>query len=311
MENAPFFEDIADGPAGGVAHWVTTSDGLKIRVGHWTGPQMKGTILLFPGRTEYIEKYGPAAADFAARGYAVAAIDWRGQGIAERTTNKPTLGDVEDFKDYQKDVIAALAHVRDLGLPKPYYLVAHSMGGCIGLRALINGLPVAAVAFSAPMWGITMSPVMRPMAWAASSASRVMGFEKAMSPGQSAEPYVMRSGFAENSLSSDLDMFTFMRTQLAAQPDFALGGPSLRWLNESLREMRALAGKPTPNLPCVTFLGTDETIVAPAAIRTRMASWPNGTLHTIAGGRHEVMMETPAIRTQVFDQITELFDHHR
>ena len=132
MENAPFFEDIADGPAGGVAHWVTASDGLKIRVGHWTGPQMKGTILLFPGRTEYIEKYGPAAADFAARGYGVAAIDWRGQGIADRTTDTPTLGDVEDFKDYQKDVIAALAHMRNLACPSPIILWPIRWGAASG-----------------------------------------------------------------------------------------------------------------------------------------------------------------------------------
>tara|TARA_R110002051_G_scaffold264959_1_gene324869 strand:- start:10031 stop:10966 length:936 start_codon:yes stop_codon:yes gene_type:complete len=311
MESAPFYDDIANGPTGGVAHWVTTADGLQIRVGHWTEPQMKGTILLFPGRTEYIEKYGPAAADFVARGYAVVAVDWRGQGIADRTTGTPTLGDVVDFKDYQKDVTAAVAHVRDLGLPKPYYLVAHSMGGCIGLRALMDGLPVKAVAFSAPMWGITMTPFMRPLAWAMSSASRVLGFEKSVSPGQTLEPYVMRIGFAENGLSSDLDMFTFMRMQLTAQPEFALGGPSLRWLNESLREMRTLASKPSPTLPCVTFLGSEETIVEPAAIRARMAQWPKSTLHDIDGGRHEVMMETPAIRTQVFDQITGLFDKHR
>ena len=80
MENAPFFEDIALGPIGGAAHWLTTVGGLRIRGGHWTGPHMKGTVLLFPGRTEYIEKYGPTAADFLARSYAIVAIDWRGQG---------------------------------------------------------------------------------------------------------------------------------------------------------------------------------------------------------------------------------------
>jgi len=55
-------------------------------VGHWTGQHVKGTVLLFPGRTEYIEKYGPAAADFLARGFATVVIDWRGQGLADRTS---------------------------------------------------------------------------------------------------------------------------------------------------------------------------------------------------------------------------------
>ena len=311
MENAPFFDDIASGPQGGAAHWVTTSDGLTIRVAHWTGADVKGTILLFPGRTEYIEKYGPAAAGFLSRGYATVAIDWRGQGISQRTTENPILGDVADFKDYQKDVAAALAHVRNLNLPEPYYLVAHSMGGCIGLRALMEGLPVKAAAFSAPMWGILMAPAMRPLAWAISSASRVMGFEQKMAPGQETSAYVTRIVFEENTLTSDLEMFTLMQTQVKSQPDFVLGGPSLRWLNESLREMRGLAGKPSPDMPCVTFLGSDEEIVDPAAIRVRMAHWTDGALHLLSGGRHEVLMETPQMRGLVFDEIAALFDKHR
>ena len=311
MENAPFFDDIASGPQDGAAHWVTTSDGLKIRVAHWTGVDVKGTILLFPGRTEYIEKYGPAAAGFLSRGYATIAIDWRGQGISQRTTDNPILGDVADFKDYQNDVAAALAHARHLNLPEPYYLVAHSMGGCIGLRALMEGLPVKAAVFSAPMWGILMAPAMRLLAWAISSASRVMGFEQKMAPGQETSAYVTRIGFEENTLTSDLEMFTLMQTQVTSQPDFVLGGPSLRWLNESLREMRGLAGKPSPDMPCVTFLGSDEEIVDPDAIRTRMAHWTDGALHLLHGGRHEVLMETPQMRGLVFDEIAALFDKHR
>ena len=41
-----------------------------------------------------------------------------------------------------------------LALPRPWRLLAHSMGGTIGLRALTRGVPVAAAVFSAPMWGI-------------------------------------------------------------------------------------------------------------------------------------------------------------
>lgn len=317
MENAPFFAEIANGPEGGIAHWVTASDGIKTRVAHWVPAQkgardaLKGTVLIFPGRTEYIEKYGPAAADFLARGYASVAIDWRGQGIADRTSENPLLGDVVDFKDYQKDVAALMAHLSTLDLPQPYYLAAHSMGGCIGLSAVNEGLPVKAAIFSAPMWGILMSPPMRPIAWAISSLSRVLGFETAVAPGQSSENYLVRVGFAENTLTSDRDMFDFMKGQLAAHPELALGGPTLRWLNESLREMRELAQMPSPTLPCTTFLGSDEAIVEPSAIKSRMPTWTNGTLHMLAGGRHETMMETPKIRAEVFDAATALFDAHR
>ena len=56
---APFFADLADGPPGGRAVWLRTEDGVRIRVGLWRGGE-KGTVVLLPGRTEYIEKYGRA-----------------------------------------------------------------------------------------------------------------------------------------------------------------------------------------------------------------------------------------------------------
>ncbi|MDP5362431.1 MAG: alpha/beta hydrolase, partial [Paracoccaceae bacterium] len=42
MEAAPLYEDIAGGPSGGVAHWLTTSDNLRIRVGFWGHAAAKG-----------------------------------------------------------------------------------------------------------------------------------------------------------------------------------------------------------------------------------------------------------------------------
>lgn len=310
MEKAPLYNDIAGGPDGGAAHWLTTSDGLRIRVAHWTSADVKGTILMFPGRTEYIEKYGRAATEFMQCGYASVVIDWRGQGLADRTHPKRSYGDVRQFRDYQLDVAAMLTHVRDLGLPKPYYLIAHSMGGCIGLRALNEGLPVKAAMFSAPMWGIEMSPLLRPFAWIWSSLSRRLGFEEMLSPGQEEETFVENVSFEDNTLTSDPDMFEMSKTQARTRPELVLGGPSLRWLNEALREMRTLSRKPSPSTPCLTFLGTAEEIVDPARIRKRMARWPNGALDVLEGAKHEVLMETPDIRTHVIEATAAHFDQN-
>ena len=311
MDAAPFFDDVADGPAGGVAFWATAADGVKIRIGHWPCDDGRGTILLFPGRTEYIEKYGRAATDFAQRGYATLSVDWRGQGLADRANDDRGLDHVDSFSDFQADVDAALLYAQAHRLPRPYYMIGHSMGGCIGLRALHQGLPVKAAAFSAPMWGIAMSGVMRPAAWALSSVARRVGLGTRIAPGQTTASYVERVILPENELTTDSEMFAYMQDQLAAYPDLGLGGPSLRWLNEALVEMRKLSRMRSPAFPCVTFLGTDETIVDVDRIRDRMARWPNGRLEVIESARHEVMMETPAIRNQVFDQICAHFDAHR
>ncbi len=311
MLDAPYYDSIAQAPADGACHWVTTRDGLRIRLGHWTGKSVRATVLLFPGRTEYIEKYGHVAGEMLASGFASLAIDWRGQGIADRMNENRLLGHVVDFSDYQHDVAAMLDHARALGLPEPYYLLAHSMGGCIGLRSIYDGLPVKAASFTAPMWGIKMAAQLRPAAWFLSTISRPLGFSGNFAPGQDGETYVLKTDFASNTLTSDQSMFDLMQNQLRSNPDLTIGGPSLRWLNEALREMRTLAARPSPDMPCVTWLGSDETIVDPARVRARMAKWPNGELHLLQGARHELLMEKPAMRDQVFAGTAALFDAHR
>ena len=306
---APYYADIAGNPDG-TCNWLLTVDGVRIRVGHWHAENPKGTILMFPGRTEYVEKYGRTAAEFTKRGYSCAVIDWRGQGIADRLLENRAVGHVEVFEDYQLDVKAMLAHVKSLGLPEPYHLLTHSMGGCIGLRSLYDGLPVASVVFSAPMWGIKMSPALRPIAWGLSSVSKPLGFGGIFAPGQQAETYVLRATAEDNTLTSDPDNFAILQSQLKAQPDLALGGPSLHWLNESLREMRQLSMRPSPDVPCLTFLGSEEVIVDPPRIYERMANWPKGELVVLENGRHEVLMEIKALREQVYDGAVALFDAH-
>ncbi len=306
---APLHTKLAEGPDGGIAHWLTTSDGLRIRVAHWGLAGAKGTVLLFPGRTEYCEKYGRAAADLADRGYATLTIDWRGQGLAQRILPERGVGHVTAFEDYQQDVAAAVAHAKALNMPRPWYLVAHSMGGCIGLRALREGLDVNAVAFTAPMWGIQLAPHRRTLAWGVSSLSRMIGQSMRIAPGQSADTDV-HEAFADNELTSDPEMFDYMNTQIEKKPDLALGGPSLHWLNEALRETRRLHALPSPDLPCVVFLGDEEYIVDSDRITDRMKRWPKGELMMVPGAKHEVMMEIPLVRERAFDAMVSLFEEN-
>ena len=310
MQKAPYYADIAGGPDGGAAHWLTTSDGLRIRVAHWNKADAKGTVLIFPGRTEFIEKYGDAAKEFEKRGFASAAIDWRGQGIADRMTSNRAIGHVGEFTDYKYDVAALMAHATELDLPRPYFLVAHSMGGGIGLRALMNGLDVKAAMFSAPMWGMQMSLPVRPFAWVLSTLSLVFGFDKKMVPGQMEDGYVLREEFSANTLTNDPEVWAMLGRQLEAQPDLGLGGPSLRWLNKSLHELRDLSQMPSPATPCLTFLGTDEVIVDPQPIKDRMKAWTNGKLRIFQGGKHEMLMDLPEMRGQVFDETVAFFESH-
>ncbi|MCC1494086.1 alpha/beta fold hydrolase [Cognatishimia sp. F0-27] len=308
LASAPFFADLAEGPAEARGWWVQADDGLRLRVAHYPSDEARGTIFLFPGRTEYVEKYGRTADDFAARGYHTLTIDWRGQGMADRMLDDRLAGHVAVFEDYQRDVAAMMRAAEQLDLPRPYHLIGHSMGGAIGLRAVINGLPVASCAFTGPMWGIKMRQAIRPAAWALSWSSKQVGLSHLFAPGTGIESYTATGAFEDNTLTTDPDMWDYMRRQVLAQPELQLGGPSMHWLHEALAECWALSRLPSPRVPCLTYCGTNERIVDVPRIADRMARWPNGRLEMLDGAEHEILMERPEIREVVIAGLTAHFD---
>jgi lysophospholipase len=307
--SAPYFAALADGPPDGRAAWLVASDARRIRAGVWGVQATKGTVFLLPGRTEYVEKYGRAATDLLARGYATLSVDWRGQGLADRIMADPLPGHVSRFAEFQLDFQALVTFARAQGLPEPYYLLAHSMGGCIGLRALMTPHPFRAAAFSAPMWGILIPAWQRPFAATLARMATRMGLAQAYAPGTGPATYVTTAPFADNTLTTDPVMWAYMRDHLLAEPRLALGGPTMAWLNAALTECAALAALPSPALPAFVALGTHERIVDPDPIRARMARWKDGTLQSFAGCEHEIMMEGQ--RGRFFDLATALFDANR
>ena len=79
-------------------------------------------------------------------------------------------------------------------------------------------------------------------------------------------------------------------------------------MHAALVECATLDKLPSPSLPGLTFLGTNERIVCAPAIRRRMAGWTFGTLHEVPGKEHELLMEDPQTRKQVIGQMVAHFE---
>ena len=302
---APFYASLAEGPDDGFADWAEASDGRRVRLGGWGLDAPKGTVFLLPGRSEYIEKYGRSAVGLRQRGYATLSIDWRGQGLASRVTASHLPGHVGDFAEFQLDVAAMIAFARARGLPEPYVMLCHSMGGCIGLRTLMSPHPFKAAAFSAPMWGINMTRWQRPMAEVSSTLSTRFGAPYLYAPSTGPIPYVTAVPFAGNMLTTDPDMWAYMVRHLKGAPKLAMGGPTMGWLRAALTECAALARLPCPDLPAYVGLGSHERVVDPAPIKARMPHWPGGRLEVFENAEHELLMERQ--REQFLDKVAALF----
>ena len=125
----PVPEDVVTG-------MLKTPDGVRLRFARWAPPPgRKGTVCLFPGRAEFIEKYFETVRDLRARGFAVAALDWRGQGGSQRQLRNPRKGYVRSFADYDIDLATFMHEVVLPDCPPPVFALAHSMGATVLIRA--------------------------------------------------------------------------------------------------------------------------------------------------------------------------------
>ncbi|GLQ34534.1 hydrolase [Amylibacter marinus] len=304
MENAPFYSDIARAPLGEICEYRTASDGVRLRVVGWKGGT-KGTVLIFHGRTEYCEKYGPTVEHFCTRGYSVAMVDWRGQGLSQRIHKRPTIGHVENFTDYQLDVAVLLEFLMDHGFPAPRVMLAHSMGGAIGLRALFEGLNIERVLFSAPMWDIAVNGWLNQIIKVyIQSFGRIISPKSLVSSTNIRNPSFVQD-LDTNNLTNNAEEYEFRIKQLSTHPDLEIGGPSIQWVYEALRETKLLRAKPTPKVPVMCFLGTDERIVSQAAVYKMMDRMENGTLRVYPDAKHELLIEQPHVTSAIWNEIDQ------
>src|SRR5205085_1543632 len=88
---------------------------------------------------EYIAQYFETVRDLRARGFAVATLDWRGQGGSERALRNRRRGYVRSFAQYQIDLETFVHEVVLPDCPPPVFALAHSMGATILLRAAYAG----------------------------------------------------------------------------------------------------------------------------------------------------------------------------
>ena len=289
-DQGPLYHLVADGPQNGRATWVRTSDELRIRVAHWGVQNSYGTVFLFPGRTEYIEKYGRTAGIFCDLGFDTLAIDWRGQGLSDRLINDPMVGHVNDFLEYQSDLDALITFAETETMPKPWYIMAHSMGGAIALRALHRDLDFNAAAFTGPMWGILVPAILAPFRNIIAKIGIHFGFGERYPPTTSDQSYTFISEFQDNTLTPDPDMWAYMKRQVTKHPDLQLAGPSFIWADAAFREIEALHRMSPPKIPALCFLGDEECIIDPQKVRKLIKGWTTARLINVPYAKHEILM---------------------
>jgi lysophospholipase len=286
-----------------VSGTLKTRDGVSLRFARWAPPPgRKGTICLFQGRAEYIEKYFETVRDLRARGFAVATLDWRGQGLSERALRNPCKGYVRSFNQYQIDLETFIHEVVLPDCPPPVFALAHSMGATILLRAAYAGHRwFDRIVLLAPMIAL---PGMRRSAFTRTvvRGMRLIGLGGLYVPGGDAT-VVQQRPFIGNLLTSDPVRYARNVAVLEAEPQLAIGWPTVAWTDAAFRVMGEIGEPGYPGRirqPILIIAAGQDSIVSTPAIDDFSVRLRAGSHLIVPGSRHELLMEADRFRSQVF-----------
>ena len=280
---------------------IETPDGVALRFARWDSPaDAKGTVCVFTGRGEFIEKYFETVRDLRQRGFAVAAMDWRGQGHSSRQLPDPRKGHVASFQDFETDVETFMRRVVRADCPPPYYALAHSMGGAVMLRAAHSGKRwFERMVLAAPLIELPHGR----SSWPSRILMRVLrfaGFGNSYVPGSNVDR-ARASGFPGNPLTTDPRRYARNAGLLAQDPTLGIGSPTVAWLDAAFDTMVEFGAADYPVQivsPILMVAAGADSIVSEAAIVRFAARLPAGSHLVIEGARHEILQEADLYRTQ-------------
>jgi len=289
---------------------MKTPDEREVRYGIWCNPKepRRGSILLLNGRREFMEKYTETIGELIERGFDVYSMDWRGQGLSTRMLADRHKGFIEDFDVYLNDLKLFVSNRVIPNAIGPVMILAHSMGGHMALR-FIHDHPGMAdrMVLTAPMIDIFGSSLTRWGARFISRAANKAGFNRT---------YVFGSGidtdekFEGNNLTSDPVRFMATAKKIEENPDLALGGVTFGWVSAALKSIDILRNPRFAEqigTPILMISAGEDRIVSNTAQKKICSLLPNCRFMEIPGARHEILVETDAVRSvfwHEFDRFT-------
>jgi lysophospholipase len=290
-------------PSGAQTGYFKSHDGLNLRFAKWRptrGPQ-RGTVCLFQGRGEFIEKYFEVVADLRRRGFAVATLDWRGQGGSDRMLYNSRKGYVKSFADYDRDLAAFMQQIVLPDCQPPFFALAHSMGGHILLRhASQPGSWFERMVLTAPMIAIAPAQLRyrAPVPRLYAEVACALGLGRLYAPGGS-DDAIEAEEFEDNVLTSDPVRYARNMMVLEAAPRLGVGSPTIRWLGAALRSITKLTAADYPlrvKVPLLLFAAGMDDVVSTTTIEEFALRLKIGAHVLIPQSRHEILQETDEVR---------------
>jgi lysophospholipase len=293
----------------GTEAYLNGIDSVPIYYKVFEQKEPKRAVMIFSGRTEAAIKYKELIYDLYNNSYSVYIHDHRGQGLSGRMTEDPEMGFVKDFQHYIDD---AKVFYDSVIKPQEYqktFMLAHSMGGAIGMTYL-EQFPqdFDAAAFSSPMLGLKPPLCTIVNVFDREYPRYAIGQHKYNDDAVT---------FKDNALTGSRIRYDRMQAAYTLVPEARLGGVTYTWVHESCEQFDFLFENIDHiETPFILFSAEDESIVSTSAhwnfIEKARNMGKNCQLYNISNARHELFIEKDKQRLETLNTTLDFFaSHHK
>ncbi len=252
------------------------------------------TALIVHGFTENAFKYQELIHSLLRNGFCVVAWDQRGHGRSYRAEGipDPSVTHVDAFDEYVEDMKILCSGILP-GMPGPYVLFAHSMGGAIASLFLEQEPDLfSAAALCAPM--IAPNTGGLPAFLSSAVCRTAILFGRGRRNPFFMKPYAGPEDF-ETSCATDAARFAWYDEVKASRPEFQNSVPSYGWVAQSVSVTRRILAPGAPeSIRCPVLLSTADRdfSVLPGPQKAFISRVPKGQHLFVPGSRHEIYRST-------------------
>ncbi|PJI09789.1 MULTISPECIES: alpha/beta fold hydrolase [Clostridium] len=278
---------------------------LKIYYEKYVLSDSKASIVISHGFRESMVKYNETIYYFLKNGYSVYGLEHRGHARSGRLGKDSTQTSidkfdyyVDDFKTYMDTVVIP----ENKG--KKLFLFAHSMGGAIGGLFLERhpGYFNAAI-LSAPMFEINTGKYPEFFSRVTASVVNLIRCGDNYAPGKHA---YSKELYSKDSCTGSKIRYDYYSRKIDNNTELQNGGPSFKWLNESLTATDEVTDEENASkvtIPVLLFQAADDNTVKPQGENKFAKSAKNCKLVVVKNSNHEIYREKDSVIIPYFHKV--------
>ena len=290
--------------------YFSSFDGRKISYYHTRPENPKATIVIVHGMGEFFGKYREYMWYLYRSDFEVFMIEHRGHGYSEGKAPEMDVIYIDSYNTYVKDLYC---FIQQEVLPKSenrrLFMMAHSMGGCIGTLFLEQHPEVfSAAILSSPMLkmkGANYSPIVVELI---SFYALISGKRKKLAPGQ--KHFTPTPKFEGCSALSRV-RFDYQLNQRIADPNYRMSAASFGWAMASLRATRKVIKNAVKiHIPVTVMTAGCDHLIDPEGYEKFREKVPQAVFHPYETSRHEIFNADDVSRKAYFADVIDTFSSY-